>query len=123
MQQTKSHLAEIMKKIIIYILCLFLFTNTAYALRCGNNLILVGNLKNEVWVKCGKPISKETIGYIDRIESETTDGEKSEKRIRVMKIEEWILEINTYGSIYYHSLVFEGNKLIEITPAGEKKSK
>ncbi|MBA7539893.1 hypothetical protein ES705_32178 [subsurface metagenome] len=40
-----------------------------------------------------------------------------------MKIEEWILEITNYGEIYYHSLVFEGNKLTEIKPAGQKKSK
>ncbi|MBW1753530.1 MAG: DUF2845 domain-containing protein [Deltaproteobacteria bacterium] len=109
--------------ISMMMLSLFLTTNTAFALRCGNDLISIGDLKNEVLVKCGEPFSREIIGYIDRVESEYTDGVKSEKRVRVMKIEEWILEITNYGTIYYHSLVFEGNKLIEIKPAGQKKVK
>jgi hypothetical protein len=92
--------------------CFLITTTIAHALRCGSNLISLGDLKNEVRVKCGEPKSTEIIGYIDHVENE--------KRIRVMKIEEWILEIKTYGSIYYHSLVFEGNKLIEIKPAGKK---
>ncbi len=78
-------------------------------------VILIGQLKHEVLIKSGEPFSKEIIGYIDRIESE--------KRIRVMKIEEWILEINNSGTLYYYSLMFEGNKLTEIKPAGEKKAK
>ena len=64
-----------MKKIAIVVLCLFLCSNTAFALRCGNNVISVGDLKNEVRVNCGEPISKEVIGYIDRIESETNEGD------------------------------------------------
>ena len=97
---------------------LFFVTNTAIALtslRFGNELISIGDLKQQVRVKCGEPISKETIGYIDRVESE--------KRIRVMEIEEWIFEVNNYGTIYYYSLVFEGNQLTEIKEVGEKKVK
>ena len=73
----------------------------------------MGDLKIQVLKACGKPVLREIIGYIDHVESE--------KRIRVMKIEEWILEIDLYKTIYYYSLVFEGNKLIEIVSAGEKK--
>ena len=111
-----------MKKIIICILCLWISANTAFALRCGNNLISVGDLKNEVRINCGDPISKEIIGYIDRVESETLNGEKSEKRIRVMVIEEWVIEIQSFGTTYYYSLVFEGNTLTEIKAAGQKST-
>ncbi len=99
--------------LVMTIIVLFLSANTANALRWGNDLASVGDLKIEVLIACGKPVSKEIIGYIDHV--------KSEKRIRVMKIEEWILEVNFYNTIYYYSLVFEGNKLIEIESAGEKK--
>ena len=103
------------KKFILsmVIIVLFLTANTANALRWGNDLASVGDLKIQVLKACGKPVSREIIGYIDHVESE--------KRIRVMKIEEWILEIDLYKTIYYYSLVFEGNKLIEIVSAGEKK--
>ncbi|MCP3940193.1 MAG: DUF2845 domain-containing protein [Desulfobacteraceae bacterium] len=111
-----------MKRIIICIFCLLISTNTAFALRCGNNLISVGDLKNKVRVNCGEPISKEVIGYIDRVESETTNGKKLKKRIRVTKIEEWIIKIQSQGTTYYHSLVFEGNTLAKIKAAGQKNT-
>lgn len=78
-----SNMEKFMKKtltIVLIVLLLFIATNTAFAIRCGDNLISVGDLKNVVLVKCGEPFSKEIIGYIDHIEPE--------KRIRVMKIEE-----------------------------------
>lgn len=102
----------------LFVFCLT--ANIAFALRCGNRLISIGDLKNEVLLKCGEPFSKEIIGYMDLVESESINGVKSEKRIRVMKIEEWILEITNYGTTYYHSLVFQGNKLTEIKSAGRK---
>jgi hypothetical protein len=111
----------IMKKTIIALLCIVAHAGTAFALRCGNELISVGDLKNEVRVACGEPISKEIIGYVDHVVSETNDGQTSEKRIRVMKIEEWIIETTSYGTTYFHSLEFEGNKLIEIKDAGQKR--
>jgi hypothetical protein len=42
------------------------------------------------------------------------------QRIRVMKIEEWIYKIPFYGEQQYYSLVFEGNKLVEIENVGSK---
>ena len=95
-------------------ICLFvmatIFTSpsASHALRCGSDLIDVGNLKHEVLVKCGTPISKEEIGYIDQ----KTEG----TRITVMKIEEWIIEVSNQ----YYSLVFEGNRLVRIESAGKK---
>ncbi len=85
------------------------FSNVSYALRCGDELARVGDLKHEVLLACGEPKSKEIIGYIDK--------EKEGNRIRVMKIEEWIIKTTNY----YYSLVFEGNKLIKINFAGSDK--
>lgn len=103
---------------------IFLLTvGTASALRCGNNLVQVGDLKYEVLLNCGGPVSTEVIGYIDRVEIELIDNNISEKRIRVMKIEEWILEVTNYGTTNYYSLVFEGNELKEIKPVGQKKTR
>ena len=83
--------------------------NTCFALRCGSNIANTGDLKNEVLLACGTPFSKEVIGYIDQ--------ERNGDRIRVMKIEEWIIE----DSNNYYSLVFEGNALVKIESAGTKQ--
>jgi hypothetical protein len=98
-------------KLILYpiiIACLFL-PSTSFALRCGSDLANAGDLKHEVFLACGTPELREVIGYIDQI--------RVDDRIRVMKIEEWIIE--TSG--YYYSLVFEGNILVSIESAGKKK--
>ena len=99
-----------MKKLILLIwftvLFLALTVNTASALRYGNELISIGDLKHEVSLVIGEPLSRETIGYIDHVESE--------KRIRVMKIEEWIYSSSFYGEKSFYRLVFEGNELVEI---------
>jgi hypothetical protein len=91
---------------------LFFSGNSVNALQCGDKFINVGDLKSKVFLICGKPLSKEVIGYIDHVESE--------KRIRVMKIEEWVIEVKVYDVTYFYSLVFEGNKLKEITSVGMK---
>ncbi len=74
---------------------LLICPNSSFALRCGSKLASVGDLKHEVRVACGEPHSQEVIGYIDQ--------EKVGGRIRVMKIEEWIIETSSR----YYSLVFE----------------
>ncbi|WHI49861.1 DUF2845 domain-containing protein [Microbulbifer sp. MLAF003] len=95
-----------MKKIVCFI-SLLIFANNAFALRCGNELISVGDIKYKVLSACGQPVSEEVIGYIDR---EDAAG----NRVRVMKIEEWIIQVTNYGKTNYYSLVFEGNKLFKI---------
>jgi hypothetical protein len=96
------------KLFLLAMATVFIFPIASHALRCGSDLIDVGDLKQEVLVKCGTPYSKEEIGYIDQ----KTDG----NRIYVMKIEEWIIE-HPNG---YYSLVFEGNRLVKIESAGRK---
>jgi hypothetical protein len=103
--------SEMYKTITQYILAtiILVLPSASYALRCGNELANVGDLKQQVLLACGNPASKETIGYIDK--------EKAGDRIRVLVIEEWILNI----SGHYYSLIFEGNKLTKIESAGSKK--
>lgn len=94
--------------------CIFLFlaADSAHALQYGNELISEGDLKSKVLMICGEPLSREVIGYIDHVESE--------KRIRVMVIEEWVIEVKNYNSVNFYSLVFEGNVLKEIKSIGKK---
>ena len=79
------------------------------ALRCGNDLASIGDLKHEVLLACGDPDMREVIGYIDQ--------ERIGDRIRVMKLEEWIIEEGGH----FYSLVFEGNHLVTIESAGRKR--
>ena len=87
---------------------LTVFPNVSFALRCGTNLLSTGDFKFEALQHCGEPVSKEVIGYIDQ--------SNSSGRIRVMNIEEWVIKV----SGYYYSLIFEGNKLVEIESIGRK---
>jgi len=73
----------------------------AFSLRCGSKLVEAGDYKYEVLLACGPPVSREVIGYIDQ--------EKRGDRIRVMKIEEWIIKVSNS----YYRLVFEGNVMTE----------
>ena len=94
--------------LLLAIMTTFIFPAASHALRCGSDLVDVGDLKQEILLKCGTPFSKEEIGYIDEVK----DG----NRIRVMKIEEWILVVSNQ----YFSLVFEGNTLVKIESVGKK---
>ena len=73
------------------------------SIRCGNNLISVGDLKIKVLDRCGEPISKEEI----ELDSYRRKGGNSKYRF----LEQWIYEFH-YG--YYDVLTFKGGKLIKI---------
>jgi hypothetical protein len=85
--------------------------NASFALRCGSDVVDVGDLKIEVQVACGQPFSKEFIGYIDQLrytdQEDNTANSESVERIRVMSVEESIIKDKNN----YYSLVFEGNTL------------
>ncbi|SHI89259.1 Protein of unknown function [Malonomonas rubra DSM 5091] len=94
-----------MKTAFFYILTavvLSLPATDSFALRCGSKLVAEGDYKYKVLLACGPPVSREVIGYIDR--------EQRDERIRVMKIEEWIIKSN---NVYYR-LEFEGNVLVNV---------
>lgn len=72
----------------------------------------LGDIKHQVRLSCGEPEETEVIGYVDKIQNK--------ERIRVWKIEEWIYSTSFYGQKYFYSLIFEGNKLIDIKKFSQK---
>ncbi|ROM95950.1 DUF2845 domain-containing protein [Pseudomonas brassicacearum] len=86
-------------------LALALFASQVQAqtdtLRCGSQLISVGDRTGEVLHKCGEPVARDALGY-----------KRSANRREEVPVEEW-----TYGpnSGMYQYLRFEGNRLVRIT--------
>jgi hypothetical protein len=75
--------------------------SAADTLRCGSQLISVGDRSSEVLQKCGQPAARDPLGY-----------KRSANRREEFQVEEW-----TYGpnSGMYQYLRFEGNRLVQIT--------
>lgn len=69
-------------------------------LRCGSQLISLGDRTSEVLQKCGEPVSRDVLGY-----------KRSANRREEFQVEEW-----TYGpnNGMYQYLRFEGNRLRQI---------
>jgi hypothetical protein len=72
----------------------------ADTLRCGSQLISVGDREFEVQQKCGEPIARNIIGY-----------KRSMNRREEVQIDEWIYGPN---SGMYQYLRFEGGRLLRI---------
>jgi hypothetical protein len=70
-------------------------------LRCGSQLISLGDRSSEVLQKCGEPVSRDVLGY-----------KRSANRREEFQVEEW-----TYGPSngMYQYLRFDGNRLRQIT--------
>src|ERR1700712_1328361 len=70
-------------------------------LRCGSQLVSLGDRSSEVLQKCGEPLSRDPLGY-----------KRSANRREEFQVEEW-----TYGpnNGMYQYLRFEGNRLRQIS--------
>jgi hypothetical protein len=75
--------------------------SAADTLRCGSQLISVGDRSSEVQQKCGEPVSRDLLGY-----------KRSANRREEFQVEEWTYGPN--GGMYQY-LRFEGNRLVQIT--------
>lgn len=75
--------------------------SAADTLRCGSQLISVGDRSSEVLQKCGEPVSRDLLGY-----------KRSADRREEFQVEEWTY--GPYGGMYQY-LRFEGNRLVQIT--------
>ncbi|MGF6199406.1 DUF2845 domain-containing protein [Pseudomonas laurylsulfatiphila] len=73
----------------------------ADTLRCGSQLISVGDRSSEVVQKCGEPVNRDLLGY-----------KRSADRREEFQVEEWTYGPN--GGMYQY-LRFEGNRLKQIT--------
>ena len=69
-------------------------------MRCGSQLISVGDREFEVQQKCGEPIARNIIGY-----------KRSVNRREEVQIDEWIYGPNNG---MYQYLRFEGGRLLRI---------
>ncbi|VVO43433.1 DUF2845 domain-containing protein [Pseudomonas fluorescens] len=75
--------------------------SAADTLRCGSQLVSVGDRSGEVLHKCGEPVSRDVLGY-----------KRSPDRREEFQVEEWTYGPN--GGMYQY-LRFEGNRLKQIT--------
>jgi len=75
--------------------------SAATTLRCGSQLISVGDRSSEVLQKCGEPVERDPLGY-----------KRSANRREEFQVEEWTYGPN--GGMYQY-LRFEGNRLVQIT--------
>ena len=73
----------------------------ADTLRCGSQLISVGDRSSEVLQKCGEPVARDSLGY-----------KRSANRREEFQVEEWTYGPN--GGMYQY-LRFERNRLVQIT--------
>lgn len=93
-----------MKMPALALLCLlFAGPLNAGSLRCGSQLVSTGDSIQEVADKCGEPVSRDFLGYRERLDEW---GFRQE-----VMVEEWV-----YGprNGMYQFLRFEGNHLIDI---------
>jgi hypothetical protein len=93
-----------MDKRLLFALALTAATGHASAadtLRCGSQLISVGDRSSEVLQKCGEPVSRDLLGY-----------KRSANRREEFQVEEWTYGPN--GGMYQY-LRFDGNRLVQIT--------
>jgi len=74
--------------------------SAADTLRCGSQLVSVGDRSSEVLQKCGEPVSRDVLGY-----------KRSVNRREEFQVEEWTYGPN--GGMYQY-LRFEGNRLRQI---------
>ena len=82
--------------------------NPALALRCGNNIVDVGDSKIEVLSKCGEPALKEEVG-----EDFTREFDSRESRKAKRYVEKWTYNFGSTRFIYV--LTIRDGKVIDIS--------
>ena len=83
-------------------------TSPALALRCGNNIVDVGDTKIEVLAKCGEPTLKEEVG-----EDITREHDSRESRKAKRYVEKWTYNFGSTRFIYV--LTIRDGKVIDIS--------
>ncbi len=105
------------KGMMLLLVGCMLFPGTASALRCGQGLVMVGDVKAKVLAECGEPQYRETVG---ERESARRKGEGAWKKT-TKKVEEWTYNCGEGDFIYV--LTFEGGKLVKEEPVARGKGK
>ena len=94
----------------ISVIFILLTAIPALSLRCGKELIRVGDTKYEVLSRCGQPVHKEFLGV-----DQARKLSRNVKRGTEVKIEVWIYEAKQLGSTSWdYQIIFSGLELIDI---------
>ena len=106
-----------MKKTYVVPVCLimlcFISAANVYGLRCGNNLVDVGDPKIEVLRKCGKPDIIDRWDEEEVIAGSAADQIGEGRRTRVFaNVEQWTYNFGPTRFLYI--LTFRNGKLAEI---------
>ncbi|MGZ5619898.1 MAG: DUF2845 domain-containing protein [Methylobacter sp.] len=106
-----------MKNSAIWVLVLSLCClDSAFAMRCGHNLVIEGDYKNDVIARCGEPDSIEThtevVGRTIHFPFRTLDLQEYVE----IQVEEWIYNLGPFRFKQY--LRFENGVLVEIKSLG-----
>jgi hypothetical protein len=92
------------QKILLYIVCLtisgVLTAVDAYGLRCGNDLVDVGDSKIDVLAKCGEPV----------VRDEWYEEESFRRSSVSIRVEEWTYNFGPTRFIYF--LKFKNGRLV-----------
>ena len=92
-----------------FLICVLLVAaSPALALRCGNNIVDVGDTKIEVLSKCGEPTLKEEVG-----EDFTRESDSRETRRAKRYVEKWTYNFGSTRFIYV--LTIRDGKVIDIS--------
>ena len=94
----------------ISVIFIFLTAAPALSVRCGNEVVRVGDTKYEVLSRCGQPVHKEFLGV-----DQARKISRNVKRGTEVKIEVWIYEAKQLGSTSWdYQFIFSGLELIDI---------
>ena len=92
-----------------FLICITLAAaRPALALRCGNNIVDVGDSKIEVLAKCGEPTLKEEVG-----EDFTRERDRRESRLSKRYVEKWTYNFGSTRFIYV--ITIRDGKVIDIS--------
>jgi hypothetical protein len=101
-----------MKKILLRaafpVFIVLVAASPALALRCGNNIVDVGDSKIEVLAKCGEPALKEEVG-----EDFTRERDSRESRKAKRYVEKWTYNFGSTRFIYV--LTIRDGRVIDIS--------
>ena len=108
----KRQFANLSMIVIIVVLS----TSTAYALRCGNRLVSVGDTKTELLRHCGKPV--EVYHRKEHQPVRIYDKHNDHYRIRydLIYLEEWIY--NFGANRFMRSILFKHGRIHKIESLG-----
>ncbi len=89
----------------LFVTALLLAASAAHAdptsLRCLGKITKLGDTKSEVRQVCGRPLSREDVGQVER---------RVGNQIRTVFLEEWIMKVASERYL----LTFEGSTLVDI---------